>query len=147
MKIKNRIYFDYDDILSMCKDLVFQLETWKPDVIVGIKRGGVVPALHLSHDLEKPMEIVTWQTRDKHHQEHNKDLIKRIADGEKVVFVDDINDSGRTIKELEEIYYNKDADNVKFATLVQKTATIRPSDFRSLELGNKSWVVYPWEKV
>jgi hypoxanthine phosphoribosyltransferase len=148
MKIKNRIYFNYEDVLTMCHDLAFQIETWKPDLLVGIKRGGVVPALHLSHHLDKPMEIITWQTRDNSHQEHNQNLIEQILDGKRVVFVDDINDSGVTITEISHVYnVNNEMHNVMFATLIEKVDTSKRSDVSSLILGNDKWIVFPWEKV
>lgn len=131
----------------MCHDLAFQTETWKPDIIVGIQRGGLVPALHLSHELEKPLETILWQTRDNNKQEHNNALIEEIVNGSRVLFVDDINDSGRTIRELKEAYCIGDDPQVKFATLVQKTTTGLTSDFSSLIIGNEKWIVYPWEKV
>lgn len=146
MKIKSRIYFDYDDIMTMCHDLTFQLETQKVDLVVGIKRGGVVPALHLSHELEKPMEVITWQTRDVQEQCHNEIILEKIRDGARVVFVDDINDSGRTLREVMD-FYAEHPENVFFATLIEKTNTAHPSDFSSLKLGNEKWIVFPWEKV
>ena len=36
---------------------------WNPDVIVAVARGGCVPGVYLSHLLNKPLEIITWQLR------------------------------------------------------------------------------------
>jgi hypoxanthine phosphoribosyltransferase len=58
MKFKNKIYLDYSDVLSMCHNLEDIASKLKPDLIVGIVRGGLLPALHLSHALERPMETV-----------------------------------------------------------------------------------------
>ena len=131
----------------MCHDLAFQLETWKPDLIVGVVRGGVVPALHLSHELEKPMDVISWQTRDNTKQEHKNSIIESILSGARVAFVDDINDSGRTFQEIKKTYAVGDDPQVKFVSLVQKTCTALTSDHCSLILGNEKWIVYPWEKV
>ena len=148
MKIKNRIYFSYDDILTMCHDLAFQLETQKIDLVVGIKRGGVVPALHLSHELEKPMEVITWQTRDREEQEHNELIKEMIREGKRVAFVDDINDSGRTLQEVTDAYGSDEGnDNIYTATLIEKVDSETKADFSSLQLGNEKWIVFPWEKV
>ena len=147
MKIKNRIYFTYDDIMTMCHDLVFQLEPEKVDLVVGIKRGGVVAALHLSHELEKPMEVITWQTRDENEQEDNLVIREMIEEGRRVVFVDDINDSRRPCKEVLDSYAPNGEENVLFASLIEKTSTDHTSHFSSLQLGNSKWIVFPWEKV
>ena len=45
MKFKNKIYLDYDDIESMNQNLVHDVSKFKPDIIVGITRGGLLPAL------------------------------------------------------------------------------------------------------
>lgn len=145
MKLKNRIILNYEDVLTMCHHLAYNLVTRKPDLIVGVKRGGVVPALHLSHELDKPMEVITWQTRDVQVQEHNQVIKDAISDGKTVVFVDDINDTGTTIKQLRDAY--GDHKNVLFATLVEKVASAQYTDVTALRIDDPRWVVFPWEKI
>ena len=53
MKLKSRIYFNNDDVLTMCYNLEYEAAKVNPDLIVGIKRGGLVPAVHLSHALAR----------------------------------------------------------------------------------------------
>ena len=36
----------------------------KPELIIGIARGGLIPAVALSHKLEVPFKSTTWQDRD-----------------------------------------------------------------------------------
>ena len=149
MKLKNRITLDYDDILTMVKHLAYHLETRHVDLIVGIKRGGIVPALHLSHELERPMEVITWQTRDGQCQEHNKEIKDSILDGKHVVFVDDINDTGTTVEQLRTAYGYDICENpnITFATLVEKVDSRTRVDVTALRLDDPRWVVMPWEKV
>ena len=145
MKFKNKIYLDYSDVLSMCHNLEDKAFKLKPDLIVGVVRGGLVPALHLSHALERPMETVTWQTRDKNYQQFNERVDIQIRNNDVVIFVDDINDTGRTFKDLTKAYNTNSRPNVHFLSLVEKTA----SDFHgtaSLTLDDKRWIVFPWEK-
>lgn len=149
MKLKNRISLDYDDVTTMCKHLVYHLETRHVDLIVGVKRGGVVPALHLSHALEKPMEVITWQTRDNDVQEHNQTIKDAILAGKNVVFVDDINDSGLTVRQLRNAYgwdICENPDNVLFATLVEKTTSEETVNVAALRIDDPRWVCFPWEK-
>lgn len=145
MKFKNKIYLDYSDVLSMCHNLEDIASKLKPDLIVGIVRGGLLPALHLSHALERPMETVTWQTRDETRQQFNGIVDNYIMSDNVVLFVDDINDTGRTFKDLAKAYKTNTKKNVHFISLVEKTA----SDFHgtaALTLDDPRWIVFPWEK-
>lgn len=145
MKFKNKIYLDYSDVLSMCHNLEDIASKLKPDLIVGIVRGGLLPALHLSHALERPMETVTWQTRDKNYQQFNERVDIQIRNDDVVLFVDDINDTGRTFKDLAKAYNTNTRKNVHFISLVEKTT----SDFHgtaALTLDDSRWIVFPWEK-
>ena len=144
MKFKNKIYLDYDDVESMNMNLVHDVSKFKPDVIVGITRGGLLPALHLSHHLDRPLQTITWQTRDINKCEHDKKLQNLIDTGSRVVFVDDINDTGRTFSEISKAYHGA-RSNVMFISLVQKLETTHPAT-AALTLSDDRWIVFPWEK-
>tara|TARA_B100000085_G_C18093254_1_gene330037 strand:- start:52 stop:489 length:438 start_codon:yes stop_codon:yes gene_type:complete len=144
MKFKSKIYIDYDDILSMCHNITYDVSKIKPDIIVGITRGGLLPALHLSHHLERPMMTIQWQTRDANKCEHNIELQSMIDKGKTVVFVDDINDTGRTFEEISKAYHCE-RPNVFFISLVKKTET-RYNTTAALSLEDERWIVFPWEK-
>ena len=144
MKFKSKIYLDYDDIKSMNQNLVHDVSKFKPDVIVGITRGGLLPALHLSHHLDRPLQTITWQTRDINKCEHDKKLQNLIDTGSRVVFVDDINDTGRTFSEISKAYHGA-RSNVMFISLVQKLETTHPAT-AALTLSDDRWIVFPWEK-
>lgn len=144
MKFKNKIYLDYDDVESMNMNLVHDVSKFKPDVIVGITRGGLLPALHLSHHLDRPLQTIIWQTRDINKCEHDKKLQNLIDTGSRVVFVDDINDTGRTFSEISKAYHGA-RSNVMFVSLVQKLETTHPAT-AALTLSDDRWIVFPWEK-
>ena len=152
MKFKAKIYLDYDDILSMCNNLEHDVSKFHPYLIVGITRGGLLPAIHLSHALGVPMVPLTWQTRD--YETHawkgcNKEvlpLVKTALDTKKtVVFVDDINDTGKTFKEIKETYHIKGSKD-KYVSLVERASTVFKTDARSLRIDDRRWIVFPWEK-
>lgn len=144
MKFKSKIYLDYDDVESMNMNLVHDVSKFKPDVIVGITRGGLLPALHLSHHLDRPLQTIIWQTRDINKCEHDKKLQNLIDTGSRVVFVDDINDTGRTFSEISKAYHGA-RSNVMFVSLVQKLETTHPAT-AALTLSDDRWIVFPWEK-
>lgn len=139
---------DYDDVITMAKHLAYHLETRHIDMVVGIKRGGVVPALHVSHELEKPMEVITWQTRDGSTQEINESIKQAILDGKHIAFVDDINDTGLTVQQLRSAYGYDICENpnITFATLVEKVSSRERVDVAALRIDDPRWLVFPWEK-
>ncbi len=141
MKFKAKIYLDYDDVLSMCHNLEHDVSKMHPDLIVGITRGGLLPAVHLSHSLTIPMVTLQWQTRDDETKEIN-DRIKFALDQNKtVVFVDDINDTGKTFKSIKEEY-----NGGKYVSMVERCSTCFETDARSLRIDDNRWIVFPWEK-
>ena len=141
MKFKSKIYLTYDDILSMTKNLEYEVAKFKPDLIVGISRGGIVPALHLSHSLDVPLETINWKTRDGDLREHNCSISDQINAGETVVFVDDINDSGHTFTQIREMYRGG-----VYVSLIEKTTTRFESNFSVMRMDDERWIVFPWEK-
>ena len=74
---------------------------WTPSYIVGIGRGGLVPAVYLSHATGLPMLSCDWSSKV---ADFAGDVVVRLAAhtkaGERLLFVDDINDSGLTIGAL-----------------------------------------------
>ncbi len=144
MLFKSRIYLEYNDIISMCDNITYEVSKMKPDLIVGITRGGLLPALHMSHKLDRPMTTVRWQTRDRKQKEQIPYLQDMIKSDKTVVFVDDINDTGRTFKELNEAY-KCEGTNTHFISLVKKIET-KFDAHASLTLEDKRWIVFPWEK-
>ena len=130
---------------------------WYPDYIVGIVRGGSVPAVYLSHKLKVPVAMVTWNTRDTtmFGKESNCWIPEDIMEGKKVLIVDDIIDGGDTIRELLADWQtsvaglgNLPVDNVRIAAMIYNTAQdVKPHFFHQTidRREDQRWVVFPWE--
>lgn len=110
--------YSWDDVEAMCVDIALKMakDGWMPDYIVGITRGGNIPATILSHMLNVRCEALKvalrdgeagmcesncWMSEDAFgsvpydEQETFKtrwDLSRR----QKILIVDDINDTGAT---------------------------------------------------
>lgn len=158
----NKIYYSYGDMeldLKVIKDQYSQRFGDTPDLIVGLSRGGLVPAVHLSHMFDVPMLPLVWSTRDHVMKDKNVlyDLIDRIHHEEKVLIVDDIFDSGKTLLELSREFYDYDASLTPvYATLMSNNTTNIFSSFimhQDLITGSyiaktdNDWVVFPWENT
>lgn len=61
-----KIYYSWSDIQGACLDIARQIakDQWRPDYIVGISRGGLIPATLLSHYLDVPMKPLQVSLRD-----------------------------------------------------------------------------------
>ena len=156
--------FGWDTITSMSLKLADQVRksNWRPDYIVGLTRGGLVPAVLLSHELEVPCETLKVALRDGEEQEHNYAMAEDAYNGKKILIVDDINDTGETLHWIQKDWpdgcYPDDerwnsvwGDNVRVAVLHNNN----PSKFTNVtyvasEIDKEkdpSWIVYPWEKA
>ncbi|WP_297437276.1 phosphoribosyltransferase [Thermococcus sp.] len=120
-----------------------------PDVIVGVARGGLIPAVRLSHilgDLEiKVIDVKFYKGVDERME---KPVITIPLHGEfknkKVVVVDDVSDTGKTLEVVIDEVKRAGAKEVKVACLSMKPWTKVVPDFYVFR--TDKWVVFPWEE-
>lgn len=111
---------------------------YKTKLIVGISRGGLVPAVMLSHKMGIPLEVVTVQLRDSDKNDVDYSYLSKYNNSD-VLFVDDINDTGNTIELIQQF-----APNANFASIHKKESTkVRNAYY--YEIVPEQWIVYPWE--
>ncbi len=134
----------------------FKNDGFEPDLIVGIVRGGAIPAVWISNITGVPCEMAKVSFRDDvvKHPVLSLPLLKTISQPNfKTLIVDDINDSGETLIWIQNKIreYDLEAEKqVKYACLMDNT----PSKFTDLDYSgtkiNKDiepeWIVFPWEK-
>ena len=120
------------------------------DYIVGITRGGLLPAVLLSHRLDVPMRTVSWSTFHKDQmREHAYDIADDISEGKKILLVDDILDSGRTMAELLDDW-ECSREKIKIAVLLHNTNQSIIPDFwgrRFSRTDTPAWIDFWWEKL
>lgn len=76
------------------------------DIIIGVQRGGLIPAVHLSNLLDVPMQTLQWSRKGNMRESANPHLIT--SRDKNVLLVDDILDNGHTIHEIHERYWKMD---------------------------------------
>ena len=145
-----------DAFVAAIRDLAAQLAAttdWKPDFIIGVGRGGLTPAVFLSHATGLPMLSVDHSSQVKDFaDEPLVKLAARTRAGERLLFLDDINDSGRTIAHLRGALAAANAapGSVRFATLIDNVSSAERVDYRARTIDRrrtKDWFVFPWEAV
>lgn len=119
-----------------------------PDLIVGISRGGWTPARVLSDLLDEP-NIASIRVEFYHDIMRHSDKpvitqpVSAPVDGMMVLVVDDVVDTGRSLKLVFDTL-SRQAKEVKTAALYYKPwSTFRP-DFYARE--TEAWVIFPWER-
>lgn len=126
---------------------------WQPTYIIGIGRGGLVPAVYLSHATGLTTLSCDLSSKVKDFAD---DVLERLAgrtrDGERLLFVDDINDSGRTIGVLRRAMAAHGAVQgaVRFATLLDNRVSAQRVDYAARPIDRTTtmdWYVFPWEAV
>jgi xanthine phosphoribosyltransferase len=148
-------YITDSEVKSMVHHFIRSMndEHWRPDYIVGLTRGGLVPAVMLSQYMNVPMHALGVSLRDSEQgPESNLWMAEdafgysgpttdgdspRSTRGKNILIVDDINDSGATLNWIKEDWQsgclpsdprwaNIWHDNVRFAVLVNNAG----SEFR-----------------
>jgi hypoxanthine phosphoribosyltransferase len=130
----------FEDINPIICSLADKIKKYKPTMIAGIARGGLTPAVMLSHYLNIPMESILWQTRDGGTKEDNEVVAAAIGAGVPVVFIDDINDSGTTMTQIKDHY-----GNGIFVCLVEKKQSEFTCDHAGMITDTDRWINFPWE--
>ena len=161
----NKRKIDYADFKShiskICRNISFS--GWKPDYVVGITRGGLFPAVMISHWFNIPMHALNVSLRDfEYGPESNLWMAEDAFNGKNILIVDDINDSGATINWILEdwpsgCFPNDDKwkkvwnDNVKFAVIVDNLSSKSnvKIDYHGIEINkaeNDEWIEFPYEE-
>jgi hypoxanthine phosphoribosyltransferase len=120
---KSKICLNWDEIEDLVKILAEKIKTEQPqiDSIMGLPRGGLIPAVMLSHKLNLPL-VSTPSKR--------------------TLIVDDICDSGDTFMKLIKEYPLN-----LFACLHYKSHTSRfIPEIWAIEHTDDRWIIYPWER-
>ncbi|MCX8172858.1 MAG: phosphoribosyltransferase [Archaeoglobaceae archaeon] len=143
--------YDWNDIYFLCKQLAKKIKTngYRVDVIVAIARGGWIPARILA-DLLEVKELYSVKTEHwgivatitgeaKITQPLNVKL-----EGKNVLIVDDVTDTGETIKLVKEHIKSLLAKNIRTAVIDYKKTSKFVPDYYASEMESWKWIVYPW---
>jgi xanthine phosphoribosyltransferase len=149
------LYLPYERFLDEVETLALAIEadSWTPDFLVGIGRGGLVPAAYLSHRTGIQMLSVDHSSGEVGFGDELLDkLATKISSGSNVLIVDDINDSGGTIQYLRAAIEAKidDPAGLRVAVLVHNVRSKAKAEYHGSEIDrdqDKRWYVFPWEAV
>ncbi len=146
------VNLSWEEVEKMANDLAEKIKGsgFKPDYLVGITTGGLVPLGLLAKrlDFEGILTVSTASYDDEHNQKELKITYLPEVDlkGEKILLIDEIADSGTTLQKLREVFMDRyQAGELKMATLaVNKAKSVIVPDFYAVA-GTGEWIHFPWE--
>ena len=64
--MSEKVYYSYAQIQEWVTKIALQMykDNWRPDYIVGLTRGGLIPAVIMSNMLDIPMHTLEVKLRD-----------------------------------------------------------------------------------
>jgi hypoxanthine phosphoribosyltransferase len=142
----------WDEVYVMMMDLARQIKSsgYSPQVIVGVSRGGWPPARVMSDLLENPnlanvkvefyKNIGVTAQRPKITQPVTSEVI-----GKRVLVVDDVTDSGQSLRVAHRHLRQKGAHEIRVCTLYLKPKSIfKPNHYAKT---TSKWIIFPWERL
>lgn len=146
-----KIYLSWEESRLLIEELdkdTKHLDT-NTSAVIGISRGGLVPAVLLSH-LKEISHFFTVGVKSYAGEDKKEEIIYQLPPEsvlkniKTVYLVDDICDTGKTLKLLKEKILNY---NVVTCSMVYRTNETYKPDFSGVEISDDRWVVFPWEKT
>ncbi len=124
-----KILVTEEEIVAKCKELGQILATDYADknpILVGILKGSIPFMAELMKHIDAHVETDYMVVSSYHGGTESSGTVKIIKDldnsvaGRHIIFVEDIIDTGRTLKELKELFALRQAASIKIATLLDK---------------------------
>ena len=157
-----KVFYNWQQVEGAVLEIARQMSAhnWKPDYIVGITRGGLVPANLLSQYTGVPMKSLDVSLRDGGDCVSNCSMAEDAYEGKKILVVDDINDQGSTVNWIKKDWQTSClpgetqwqyvwGDNVRFAVLTHNLSSeFKDPDYYVWTVNKAEedcWLVYPWE--
>ena len=116
------------------------------DLIIGVSRGGLVPANNISHMLNIPLVPISYSSKQGKGDNKNHDNVLPHCTDKKILIVDDIADSGYTLQELKDHYQTNNIVVTSALYYKNRTDSTIIPDFYWKEIPEDSpWIIFPWE--
>jgi hypoxanthine phosphoribosyltransferase len=140
----------WDEAYRLSKILARKIKSsgFKPDLVIGIARGGLVPArivcdFLLQKDLAA-IKVEHWGIAATLGKAEIKFPLPVDISGKKILIVDDVADTGDTYSVVLDYIKEKKPSEVKSAVLHYKTCSTYVPDYWAEKQDEWKWIIYPW---
>lgn len=144
-------YLSHNDMDGYYAEVIRKItnDNMRPDVIFAPMRGGADFGIKASNYYDIPFESIQWQTRSgsERNVKYLQDLFKKY-DQQRILIVDDICDSGATLKEIEAVGSLCDQTDLIFAVAIENLESPFTCDYSGREISRSidtQWFIFPWE--
>jgi hypoxanthine phosphoribosyltransferase len=142
----------WDDAYSLAKLLARNIKRsgYKPDLVIGIARGGLVPASIVCDFLHQKylasIKVEHWGIASMSGKAKiNYTLPCEIEiSGKRILVVDDVADTGETYSVILNYLKENGACEIRTATLHYKTSSKFIPDYWGEKHEDWKWIIYPW---
>lgn len=142
----------WDEIYSMMLRLARRVREshFEPEVIVGVSRGGWPPARIMSDLLENQnlanMKVVFYRDIGLRNKRPviTQPVSSRVK-GKRVLVVDDVSDTGHSLRVVSAHLRTRGAGKVKVCTLYLKPGSVFTPHFYARK--TSKWIIFPWERL
>ena len=147
--VNNNIYeksfpVSWEELHRNSKALAWRLSEMKPyKGIIAVTRGGLVPAAIVARELDIRLIDTVCVLSYNHKNKGDVNIIKGAADatkGEDWLIVDDLVDTGETIKAI-----RLSLPNAHYATVYAKPSGREQVDTFITEVSQDTWIYFPWD--
>jgi len=141
----------WEHIYELILDLASNIRRahFKPEIIVGVARGGWPPARIISDLLENPdvadvkVEFYLGIAETKGEPVITQP-VSVLVKNKKVLIVDDVADTGKSLALVKEHLKEKGASDIRIATIYYKPWSIITPDYFGHQTSH--WIIFPWER-
>jgi xanthine phosphoribosyltransferase len=143
-------HISWDQIHRDSRALAWRLDGRGPDAggwraIVAITRGGMAPAMIVARELDiRMVDTISVKSYDHQSQGEAQVLSKpeaaMVGDGEGVLVIDDLVDSGKTLEIVRGLY-----PKAHFATVYAKPKGEPMVDTFITGVSQDTWIFFPWD--
>jgi len=146
---------NWDYIYGLCRDVSDQVkgDSFEPDVVVALARGGwfagrcICDFLGMDDLTSLKMEHYVGTAQKSGEPEVRYPMPEGSVEDKDVLIIDDIADTGGSIERAYEYVADRDAGEVRTATLqLLQTSEFDP-DYIGERLDEWAWIVYPWNFI
>ena len=134
-----KVYITDDEVKGLTQEVIRQLcmTGFYPDLVVGLARGGLVPANYISQFFECDFYAL--------NKNETFPDVNVVVDS--ILIVDDINDTGKTFTDVNNDLSVKGIE-VRYAALLDNAGSDFTVDYFGRDIDKTKdpcWVVFPWE--
>ena len=149
-------HVSWDQLHRDARALAWRLDGVGPDgeagdrgggwrAVVAITRGGMAPAMIVARELDiRVVDTISVKSYDHQTQAEARVLkspdVEMMGDGEGVLIVDDLVDSGRTLEVVRNAF-----PEAHFATVYAKPKGRPQVDTYITEVSQDTWIFFPWD--